>query len=126
MRAHSPWRTMETAPRANPYWLPLLLLVLLYSSSFLILGSVLRTQYGFPLDDSYIHQTVARNFAHYGVLGFIPDKASSGATSLLWACLQASNYKFLHGIDPVAFNFVFSWIMLALIGPLLFLLARRD
>ena len=126
-QAHSPWKTMETASRPTDYyWRPLLLLVLLYSCSFLILGSVLRTQYGFPLDDSYIHQTVARNFAHYGVLGFIPDKASSGATSLLWACLQASNYKFLHGIDPIAFNFAFSWLMLALIGPLLFLLARRD
>lgn len=102
-----------------------LLLVLLYSCSFLILASALRIQYGFPLDDSYIHQTVARNFAHYDVLGFIPGVPSSGATSLIWACLQAANYKVLH-FDPVAFNFVFSWLMLALIGPLLFILARRD
>lgn len=106
-------------------WQPLLLLLLIYSGSFLVLGSALRIQYGFPLDDSYIHQTVARNFAHYDVLGFIPGKPSSGATSLIWACLQASNYKFLH-VDPVKFNFVFSWIMLALIGPMLFILLRRD
>jgi hypothetical protein len=122
---------MITADYLEPHrksaipWLPLFLLLLLYSGSFLILGSALRVQYGFPLDDSYIHQTVARNFAHYDVLGFIPDKPSSGATSLIWACLQASNDKFLH-IDPVKFNFVFSWIMLGLIGPMLFILSRRD
>ena len=124
---------VETQPEsAGPWlsglarnWQPILLLLLIYSGSFLILGSALRIQYGFPLDDSYIHQTVARNFAHYDVLGFIPGKPSSGATSLIWACLQASNYKFLH-IDPVKFNFVFSWIMLALIGPLLFILSSRD
>jgi len=114
-----------THPRSAIPWLPLSLLLLLYSGSFLILGSSLRIQYGFPLDDSYIHQTVARNFAHYDVLGFIPGKASSGATSLIWACLQASNYKFLH-IDPVKFNFFFSWIMLGLIGPMLFIFSRRD
>jgi len=116
---------LATHPKRAIPWLPLLLLPLLYSGSFLILGSALRIQYGFPLDDSYIHQTVARNFAHYEVLGFIPGKPSSGATSLIWACLQASNYKFLH-IDPVKFNFAFSWIMLGLIGPMLFILSRRD
>lgn len=116
---------LPVVPKPFSARLPVLLLVLLYSFGFLFLGSALRTQYGFPLDDSYIHQTVARNFAHYDVLGFIPGKASSGATSLIWACLQASNYKVLHA-DPVAFNFIFSWVMLGLIGPLLYLLALRD
>jgi hypothetical protein len=109
----------------GPCWLLYLLLILLYSGCFLFLASALRVQYGFPLDDSYIHQTVARNFARYDVLGFVPGKPSSGATSLIWACIQASNYKFLHA-DPVKFNLLVSWVMLALIGPLLFMLARRD
>jgi hypothetical protein len=120
-----PSSTGSWLPESTRRWQPLLFLLLIYSGSFLILGSALKIQYGFPLDDSYIHQTVARNFAHYDVLGFIPGKPSSGATSLLWACLQASNDKFLH-IDPVKFNFFFSWIMLALIGPLLFILSRLD
>ncbi len=116
---------LTTPSKSAIRWLPHLLLFLLYSGCFLFLASTLRTQYGFPLDDSYIHQTVARNFAHYDVLGFIPGKPSSGATSLLWACIQASNYKFLH-LDPVKFNFVLSWIMLGVIGPMLFILSRRD
>ena len=120
-----PADNLKTFSHSVNRWTPYLLLFLLYSGCFLFLASALRIQYGFPLDDSYIHQTVARNFAHYGVLGFIPGKPSSGATSLIWACIQASNYKFLH-LDPVKFNFIFSWVMLAVIGPMLFVLARRD
>ena len=101
------------------------LIVLLYSVGLLVVGSALRVQYGFPLDDSWIHQTVARNFAHFGTLGFSPGKPSSGATSLLWACLQAANYRTLH-LDPVVFNLILGWLTLVLIGLLLFLLARRD
>jgi hypothetical protein len=99
--------------------------VLLYSLTFLILISALHMQYGFPLDDSYIHQTVARNLAQTGIPGFIPGQRSSGATSLIWTYLQAANYRFVH-VNPVAYNLVFSWLMFSAIGPLLFSLARRD
>ncbi len=100
-------------------------IVVFYSLSLLSLASVLRSQYGFPLDDSYIHQTVARNLVEYGKLGFIPGKTSSGATSVLWTVLQAANYKLI-GADPIAFNIAFSWLILTAIGILLFALARRD
>src|ERR1700730_9804594 len=89
------------------------LIVLLYSVGFLVVGSALRVQYGFPLDDSWIHQTVARNFAYFGTLGFIPGKPSSGATSLLWAGIQAANYRTLH-LDPVVFNLILGWLTLVL------------
>jgi hypothetical protein len=89
------------------------------------MASALRHQYGFPLDDSYIHQTVARNLARYGVLGFVPGVPSSGATSILWACIQALNHTFGH-FDPVIFNLALSWVILSVIGTLLFLLAARD
>lgn len=101
------------------------LIVLAYSISFFVLASALLQQYGFPLDDSYILQTVARNFAHYGVLGFIPGVPSSGATSVLWACIQAASHRFTD-VDPVLFNLALSWLLLASIGSTLFLLARRD
>jgi hypothetical protein len=114
----------KTTPALS--WPQPLLLVLIYSLSFLFVGTALYMQYGFPLDDSYIHQTVARNLAQYGIPGFIPGQRSSGATSLIWTCIQAARYKLLASVDPVAYNFLFSWIMLCLIGPFLFLLARRD
>ena len=103
-----------------------ILLVLLYSLSFSYLSSALRLQHGFPLDDSYIHQTIARNLAEHATLGFITGQRSSGATSLLWTILQAGNYRVLGGIDPVWYNLGFSYLCFAAIGPLLFLLAKRD
>ena len=105
---------------------PYLLLTLLYLFTFSLLAGVLRHRHGFPLDDSYIHQTVARNLANYGTLGFTPGHRSSGATSLLWTLLQAANYKWLGSIDPVWYNLALSYLFFAPIGPLLFLLARRD
>lgn len=118
-------RTIQ-AESALPFsWWQPLGLVLLYSLTFLFMISALGTDYGFPLDDSYIHQTVARNLATYGIPGFIPGVRSSGATSLIWTYLQAANYRFLH-VDPVVYNLAFSWLMFALIGPLLLALARRD
>jgi hypothetical protein len=118
-------RSADGEPAFPFSWRQPLILVALYSFAFIFLASALHVQYGFPLDDSYIHQTVARNLAHYGIPGFVPGERSSGATSLIWTYLQAANYRFLH-VDPVAYNLVFSWIMFALIGPLLFALARRD
>ncbi len=97
-----------------------------YGVTFTYLASALRLQHGFPLDDSYIHQTIARNLAERGTLGFIRGQRSSGATSLLWTILQAANYRMLGGVDPVWFNLALSYLCFAVIGPLLFLLAKRD
>lgn len=105
---------------------PVVLLLLLYLLSFSYLSSALRLEHGFPLDDSYIHQSIARNLAEHSTLGFIKGQRSSGATSLLWTLLQALNYRVLGGIDPVWYNLAFSFLCLATIGPLLFLMARRD
>jgi hypothetical protein len=101
------------------------LIAITYSVSLLFVASALRTSYGFPLDDSYIHQTIARNFARSGVLGFVPGEPSSGATSVLWAFIQTANYKLFH-INPVLFNLILSWIILVAIGLTLFTLAQRD
>ena len=101
-------------------------LILLYAASFSFLSSTLRVQHGFPLDDSYIHQTIARNLAEHGTLGFIAGHRSSGATSLLWTVLQAMNYRFFGGIDPVWYNLGLSYLCFAAIGPLIFLLADKD
>jgi hypothetical protein len=101
------------------------LLALVYVAAFSFIASVLHRTHGFPLDDSYIYQTVARNLAQHGRLGFMADRRSSGATSLIWEVIQAANYRFF-AIDPVWYNLIISYLLLACIGPLLFLLCRRD
>ncbi len=49
-------------------------------------------QIGFPLDDSWIHQTYARNLVEYGRWYFIPGIPSAGSTSPLWTLLLTPGY----------------------------------
>ena len=59
---------------------------------------------GFPLDDAWIHQVVARTFANTGTLGYAPGEHGAGATSYFWALLLSTNYLFVHA-NPVHFAF---------------------
>lgn len=102
-----------------------LLLALLYTGCFSILASSQLHQRGFPLDDSYIYQTVARGLAS-GHPGFVPGQHAGGATSFLWVYLQVANCKLFHGVDPVLYNLALSWLLLIFIGQLLFAMAIRD
>jgi hypothetical protein len=47
---------------------------------------------GFPLDDSWIHQTYARNLAYRGEFAFVPGQPSAGSTSPLWTVILAIGY----------------------------------
>jgi len=47
---------------------------------------------GFPLDDAWIHQTYARNFAYTGQLAFVPGIPSAGSTAPLWTLLLSIGY----------------------------------
>jgi len=71
---------------------------------------------GFPLDDSWIHLTYARNLALLGEWSFLPGQSSAGSTSPLWTFLLAIGF-FLPGA-PYLWTY---WLG----GLLLFLLAWR-
>ncbi len=47
---------------------------------------------GFPLDDSWIHQTYARNLALYGEWAFWLGQSSGGSTAPLWSAFLAIGY----------------------------------
>src|SRR5512142_2116435 len=47
---------------------------------------------GFPLDDSWIHQTYGRNLAQSGLWAYIPGVPSAGSTSPLFTVLLAVGY----------------------------------
>lgn len=109
---------------SSPRWQQLVL-ILLYTAGFAVVASSLLTISGFPLDDSYLYQTVARGLAH-GHSGFYPGRAGAGATSFLWVCIQSLNFVAGGYVSPVLFNLLLSWILLLCIGQLLLLLAIRD
>ncbi len=57
-----------------------------------LLASALIYRIGFPLDDSWIHQTYARNLAVYGQWSFQLGHPSAGSTAPLWTFLLAFGY----------------------------------
>jgi hypothetical protein len=49
---------------------------------------------GFPLDDSWIHLTYARNLVEFGGWFYIPGISSAGSTSPLWTLLLTPGFFF--------------------------------
>ncbi|HPA32587.1 MAG TPA: hypothetical protein PLV24_03290 [Anaerolineaceae bacterium] len=93
----------------------ILLLAVLGIMTVFLLTTRWQGYSGFPLDDSWIHQTYARNLATRGEWSFIPGVKSAGSTSPLWSFLLAGG--FLLGGDPP-----FGWTFL-LGGASLFVIA---
>jgi hypothetical protein len=80
---------MPGTPGAGRYWLVAglaLLLVAVYT------GLAAASGPGYPLDDSWIHQTYARNFAQSGRWEYVPGTSSAGSTAPLWTLLLALGY----------------------------------
>jgi len=61
-------------------------------SAIYLLASQFTYAVGFPLDDSWIHQTYARNLASRGEWAFRPGIPSAGSTSPLWSALLAIGF----------------------------------
>ena len=52
-----------------------------------------RTFAGYPLDDAWIHQTYARNWAETGQLAYVVGLPSAGSTAPLWTLLLSVAYR---------------------------------
>ena len=64
---------------------------------------------GFPLDDSWIHQTYGRNLAYSGMWAFVPGVPSAASTSPLYTVVLAVGYRlgipfllWTHGLGALA------------------------
>ena len=68
-----------------------------------LLASYVTNSIGFPLDDSWIHQTYARNLALRGEWAFRPGLPSAGSTSPLWSALLAIG--FFVGLSPYIWTY---------------------
>jgi len=61
--------------------------IVLIVGAFYLWGTVRCGEFGFPLDDGWIHQTYARNLAQTGQFAYVPGQISAGSTSPLWTLL---------------------------------------
>jgi len=84
-------------------------LILLVCAYVLTAVYVMIAGQGFPLDDSWIHQTYGRNLAELGQWAFIPDQPSAASTSFIYTVLLSIGYVFridyvlwTHGLGATA------------------------
>jgi len=120
MKRHEDGRTVQESRSLYGF------VSLVYLIALLAVGTALVGHFGFPLDDSWIHQSVARNYATFGSLGYLPHERSSGSTSLLWTLILSCNYTVFPNVSPVIFTFVVNAALLIGSGLLLLRLALRD
>ena len=99
-------------PRVDPriiIALAALVALLLY-----LLISAQTYRISFPLDDTWIHLTYARNLAEHGEWAFRLGERSAGSTSPLWTFLLAIG--FLFKLAPYIWTYLLGWAVLTLLG----------
>lgn len=93
----------------------LLGLALVVAVALFLLRSQALNSLGYPLDDAWIHQTYARNFAMRGEWAFLPGEVSAGSTSPLWTLILALGYRLT--VPPLAFSyFLGCCLLLGIVG----------
>lgn len=88
----------------------MLALAVLFMTAIYLLASQFTYAIGFPLDDSWIHQTYARNLALLGEWSFRPGIPSAGSTSPLWSALLAIG--FLLRLSPYIWTYLLGGLTL--------------
>ncbi len=121
----SVFRRPARSPAQNSWYWTLLILIP-YIAGLLTLGLALRGNLGFPLDDSWIHQVIARNLIQHHSWGFTPGVTSSGSSSTLWTLVLALQYLLFPQSNPVFFPLLLNSLLLMTCGILLWRTARQD
>jgi hypothetical protein len=114
-------RNFISSTRVDPRLL--IPLAALIGIGFFLLVSALTYRIGFPLDDTWIHLTYARNFIEHGEWAFRPGESSAGSTSPLWTALLSIGY--LLRLAPYGWTFFLGWVILSLMGIRAESIARR-
>ena len=108
MRRNSTESTWRIDPRF------VLAIAALVAVLFYLMVSALIFRIGFPLDDSWIHLTYARNFAEHGEWAYRLGEHSAGSTSPLWTALLAIG--FLLDLAPFVWTYFLGWVVLTLMA----------
>ena len=103
-------------------WLVLAFAALIAVLYYLIVSAVIF-RVGFPLDDSWIHLTYARNLAEHGEWAFRLGEQSAGSTSPLWTALLSIG--FLLDLGPYMWTYLAGCVVLTLLAVYAENIARR-
>src|SRR5512142_739459 len=81
---------------------------------FYLIVSAFVFRIGFPLDDTWIHLTYARNLAEHGEWAFRLGERSAGSTAPLWTVLLSIG--FLIHLAPYVWTYLLGWVVLTLLA----------
>lgn len=100
----------ESTPKLSPRDFATIGLTVIIIASIYLITSHFTYAIGFPLDDSWIHQTYARNLAQHGEWSFRLGIPSAGSTSPLWSVLLSIG--FLINLAPYIWSYFLGIIIL--------------
>jgi hypothetical protein len=109
----SPSNPPPSRAKRSAIW-SILIAAALVSVGGYLLASKLTYRIGFPLDDSWIHQTYARNLALSGQWAFTLGTPSGGSTAPLWSVLIAVGY--LIHLAPFLWTYFLGGLFLLFLG----------
>ncbi len=107
-------------------WIGFGLVATFYLATLCLMGTALWHNVGFPLDDSWIHQVIARNLIRFHSFGFEPGVSSSGSSSTLWTFVLSVHYVLFAHVSPVWFPLLLNAALLIATGLLLWRMAALD
>jgi hypothetical protein len=108
--------TNSTSNKLPPRDLLIIAGAVILIAAIYLLASQFTYGIGFPLDDSWIHQTYARNLAQHGEWAFRPGIPSAGSTAPLWSALLALG--FLIRLSPYIWTYLLGMVTLLVLAVL--------
>ncbi|MBL8089217.1 MAG: hypothetical protein KF758_12035 [Anaerolineales bacterium] len=106
----------KSTPKLSPQDFSILAIIVLIISFIYLITSHFTHIIGFPLDDSWIHLTYARNLAQHGEWSFRVGIPSAGSTAPLWSALLAVG--FLLNLAPYIWTYFLGILILFFLAVL--------
>lgn len=95
----------------------------LFAGAIYLLASHFVYRIGFPLDDTWIHLTFARNLAEHGEWSFRTGVPSAGSTAPLWSALLAIG--FLLNLEPYIWTYFLGLLTMLFLSVICEIATRR-
>ena len=115
--------SLKSSPDLSVHDLALLAAAVIFGAGVYLLTSFFIYRIGFPLDDSWIHLTYARNLALHGQWAFQLGHPSAGSTAPLWTFLLALGFWL--GLAPYFWTYLLGSSTLFGLAVLMEKTARR-
>lgn len=103
-----------TSKRRNMIMMTLLLMSACLSIYFVYYAYMINKQFGFPLDDPWIHLTFARNFLKYGSFSYFKNEiVTAGSTSPLYTFLLVPGFLLIHNEMILSYTLGIAFLLLS-------------